>query len=149
MRKYAITILRITLGLVFLWFGALKLFGVSPVAHLVSQTYFFINLDLFMIVLGVWEVVIGAGLILNKGLKFIIPLLWLQMAGTFFSAVLTPRLFFDHGNILILSMNGEFLLKNLVLVAASIVIYIEALTPGQPPAVDEGENISPKGRGEF
>lgn len=123
--KKSIDILRITLGIVFLWFGALKLFGVSPVAELVGQSYHFLDLKTSMMVLGVWEVIIGLGLLFKFQLKFIIPLLWLQMAGTFFSAILAPSLFFASGNPLLLTMNGEFLVKNLVLATASFVIYNE------------------------
>jgi putative oxidoreductase len=123
MRLDSIKILRICLGIVFLWFGALKLFGVSPVTQLIAETYSFLDPKMFLVVLGVWEVVIGLGLLFNFGLKWIIPLLWLQMAGTFFSAVLNPSLFFIKGNILEPTYNGEFLIKNLVLVAGSLVIW--------------------------
>lgn len=123
MKNKSIAILRITLGIVFLWFGLLKLFGVSPVVSLIAHTYSFLPTMQFVFFLGIWEVVIGVGLLLNKGLKIIIPLLWLQMLGTLSSALFNPSLFYTHQNIFALSMEGEFLAKNLVLIAASLVIF--------------------------
>jgi uncharacterized membrane protein YkgB len=123
LKKYGVTVLRISLGIVFLWFGTLKILGISPVAELVAETYTFSNPVIFLQVLGVFEVIIGLGLIFKVALRFIIVIFWIQMAGTFFSALLTPSMFFTNGNIFELTMNGEFLLKNLVLVAASFIIY--------------------------
>ena len=120
MRACAIPTLRVTLGLVFLWFGALKVFGVSPVADLITSTYSFFP-PLFVMVLGIWEVAVGFGLIFRFALRSILALLWLQMAGTFASLVLNPTLFF-HGNIFLLTTEGEFVVKNIVLVAASLVV---------------------------
>ncbi len=122
LRIHGKDILRIALGIVFLWFGILKLIGQSPVEDLIASTYSFLPLTPFMIVLGIWEVIIGLGLLANKFLRVILPLMWLQMSGTFFSVVLLPGMFFLHSNPLLLTTEGEFIIKNLVLVAASFVL---------------------------
>ncbi len=121
MQRYGLTLLRISLGIVFLWFGALKIFGVSPVVSIISRTYFFFPTDTFVMILGVWEAIIGLGLIFKIALRWTLGLLWLQMAGTFVALVLDPTLFFN-GNVLLLTTEGEFVVKNLVLVTAAIVI---------------------------
>ena len=121
MRKWGIPILRVMLGIVFLWFGALKIFGVTPVTDLVGQTYSFFPVTEFLVFLGVWEVVIGIGLILKIFLRSVLAILWLQMLGTFIASILEPSMFFN-GNIFLLTIEGEFLVKNLVLVASGIVI---------------------------
>ena len=121
MRKWGIPVLRVALGIVFLWFGALKIFGVTPVADLVGQTYSFFPVTEFLVFLGVWEVVIGIGLILKIFLRSVLAILWLQMLGTFIASILEPSMFFN-GNIFLLTIEGEFLVKNLVLVASGIVI---------------------------
>ena len=121
MRKWGIPVLRVALGIVFLWFGALKIFGVTPVADLVGQTYSFFPVTEFLVFLGVWEVVIGIGLILKIFLRSVLAMLWLQMLGTFIASILEPSMFFN-GNIFLLTIEGEFLVKNLVLVASGIVI---------------------------
>src|SRR5689334_2705642 len=56
LRRWSITALRLALGSVFLWFGALKLFGSSPVAALIRETYSFLPVNIFVLVLGVWEI---------------------------------------------------------------------------------------------
>lgn len=135
MRIWGIPLLRISLGIVFLWFGALKIFGVSPVADLISQTYSFFPTHAFMLALGVWEVLIGIGLISNIALRTTLFLLWLQMAGTFAAFVMNPELFFQHGNPLILTTEGEFVIKNLVLVSAGIAVGGHSLEPSPKSVV--------------
>ncbi len=122
MHLWAPDILRIALGLVFFWFGCLKLAGISPAAPLVAATYSFLPLDIFLLVLGVWEVAIGLGLLLSRCLRSTLVLLWLQMLGTLFALVLNPTIFFIGGNFFALSLQGEFVIKNLVLLASSLVV---------------------------
>ena len=122
MRRWGIPVLRVVLGIVFVWFGALKLFGVSPVGPLIQEAYGFLPYHQFVLGLGVGEILIGLGLIGKVYLRATLALLWLQMLGTFMALVLAPWYFFTHGNILLLTMAGEFVIKNLVLVAAGIVI---------------------------
>jgi uncharacterized membrane protein YphA (DoxX/SURF4 family) len=122
MHQWGIPVLRVALGVVFLWFGLLKIFGVSPMAKLIETSYSFLPEPLFIIFLGIWEAVIGLGLIFKIKLRLTIALLWLQMAGIFVAPILSPSMFFVHGNFLILTSDGEFVIKNLVLVASSIVI---------------------------
>ena len=82
MQKWSIPILRVSLAIVFIWFGALKVFGISPVASLVRDTYFFFPEPAFLILLGLWEITIGVGLLFKVVLRVTLFLLWLQMAGT-------------------------------------------------------------------
>lgn len=121
MHHWAIPTLRITLGIVFVWFGVLKLAQVSPAASIMAATYWFFPLDIFMPVLGVWECLIGIGLLAKHGLRFALALLWLQMFGILIALFLYPPMFFI-GNIFILTFEGEFVIKNVVLIAASLVV---------------------------
>lgn len=122
MQKYGVDLLRISLGIVFFWFGALKIAGQSPVEYLIAQTYSFLPAKEFIIFLGVWEIIIGIGLLFKVSLKLTLILLWLQMAGTFLAPFLNPALFFKDSNPLLLTTEGEFVVKNLVLVASGVVI---------------------------
>lgn len=122
MRQWGILLLRVALGIVFLWFGALKIFQLSPVADLIGATYPFLPEPDFLIFLGVWEAAIGIGLIMKLNLRFTLALLWLQMAGTIVALGLAPNLFFQNNNIFLLTTEGEFVVKNLVLIAAGLVI---------------------------
>ncbi len=122
MHQWGIPLLRTALGIVYLWFGVLKLIGQTPVTDLISQTYTFFPTQEFIMVLGVWEILIGAGLLCKKFLRITLGLLWLQMLGTFVSIVLSPSLFYNDSNILLLTMQGEFIIKNIVLTASGLVI---------------------------
>ena len=122
MHRYGVPLLRVALGIVFLWFGALKIFGVSPVGPMIAATYSVFPYHAFMLVLGIWEVVIGFGLLYKIALRATLALLWLQMAGTLLAVLLAPHLFFHGKNIFLLTTEGEFVIKNLVLIAAGVVI---------------------------
>jgi putative oxidoreductase len=122
LRRVALPALRISLGIVFLWFGALKLAGVTPVYDLIHATYSFLPTGPFVTILALWEMVIGIGLLTNKMMRTTLVLLWLQMAGTLAAPFLAPYLFIMHNNPLLLTTDGEFVVKNLVLIAASIAV---------------------------
>lgn len=122
MEAYGTTLLRIALGLVFLWFGALKVVDRSPVADLVADTVYWVPPSFFVRFLGAWEMVVGLGLLLAVALRITLFLFWAQMAGTFLVLVIHPGLSFQSDNPLLLTMTGEFVIKNLVLIAAGLVI---------------------------
>lgn len=65
MRRYGIRALRVSLGLVFVWFGALKLLGVSPVERLVAETVYWLPREHVVLLLGASELAIGLGLLLG------------------------------------------------------------------------------------
>jgi uncharacterized membrane protein YkgB len=122
MQAHGIRALRIAVGTVFVWFGALKGLGLSPVGDLVAGTVYWVNPQIFVPLLGMWEVVVGVGLLLGVAMRIVLLLFWLQMAGTLLVLLLRPELAFQSGNPLLLTMTGEFVIKNLVLIAAGLVI---------------------------
>jgi len=122
LRRAAIPMLRVSLGLVFVWFGALKVFDVSPVADLVARTVYWVNPDLFVTVLGFFEVFVGVMLLFGLALRLTLALFTLQMVGTFVTFLVLPEVTFRHGNPLLLTVEGEFVVKNLVLISAALVV---------------------------
>jgi len=122
MANYGLLILRISLGIVFLWFGLLKFFkGLSPAEDLVRNTVYFINPDVFIPILAAWESLIGIGLITGKFLRLTILLLFLQMPGTALPLLILPEkvwTVFPFG----LTLEGQYIVKNLVLIGAGLVI---------------------------
>ena len=122
MTAHGAQLLRVALGVTFVWFGALKVAGLSPVADLVAQTVYWLPPAFFVPFLGWWEIVVGLGLLFGVALRLVLLLFWLQMAGTFLVLVLRPELAFQSGNPLLLTVIGEFVVKNLVLIAAGLVI---------------------------
>ena len=122
LRRAAIPMLRVSLGLVFVWFGALKVFDVSPVADLVARTVYWVDPDLFVTVLGFFEVFVGVMLLFGWALRLTLALFTLQMVGTFLTFLVLPEVTFRHGNPLLLTVEGEFVVKNLVLISAALVV---------------------------
>jgi uncharacterized membrane protein YkgB len=122
LREHALTVLRIALAVVFIWFGALKVIDRSPVYDLVADTVFFLPGSFVVPAFGVLEIAIGAGLLLGVGLRVVLLLLFLQMAGTFLVFVTQPGESFQDGNPLLLTTTGEFVLKNVVLIAAGLAV---------------------------
>ena len=122
MAQNGLRLMRISLGVVFFWFGALKLMpGLSPAEELVRSTIFFINPDLFLPVLAIWEMAIGIGFLFGWQMRATLILLFLQMPGTMLPLLVMPDAVwaqFPHG----LTMEGQYIVKNLVLVAAGIVL---------------------------
>jgi putative oxidoreductase len=121
-QRHSMGMLRAALGIVFLWFGVLKLAGASPVGELVARTLFVLPMRPAIVVLGVVETCIGISLLSGRAVRAALPVLLVQMCGTFLALVMAPELSFQHGNPLLLSTVGEFVIKNLVLISAGIAL---------------------------
>ena len=121
MDRFGTPIMRLAIGIVFVWFGTLKVLGVSPAADLVAATVFFVPPELFVPVLGVWEVLIGLSFLYRPLVRLGILLLFLQLPGTFLPIVLLPGVVFTtfpYG----LTVEGQYIIKNLVIIGAALVI---------------------------
>lgn len=125
--RHSIPILRVSLGIVFFWFGALKLFpGLSPAQDLASRTISTLTLgmvgpSLSIPVLAVWEVLIGLGLLSGRLMRATLLLLAVQMVGTVLPIAFFPGEVFTRPPYAP-TLEGQYIIKNLVLVAAAMVI---------------------------
>ena len=122
MSKWGVTLLRYSLGIIYIWFGALKPLGLSPAQELVENTvYWFENPKTFVPILGIWEVIIGITMIIKPLIRISIILLFIQMPGTFLPLVLFPEVCvtnFPFG----LTLEGQYLVKNLIIISAALVV---------------------------
>ena len=127
MARHGPRLLRISLGIVFLWFGALKFFpGLSPAQDLAGRTIEVLTLGivkpkLSLPVLAAWECIIGIGLITGMWMRATILLLMLQMIGTLTPVVLFPGEVFLKPTYAP-TLEGQYIIKNLVLMSAAIVL---------------------------
>ncbi len=121
LRRHSPIALRLALGIVFVWFGALKLAGVSPVNELVQSTVWWLPAGMSVLVLGVVEIAIGIGLVFRLVPRLVLLLFTHQMLGTFLAFFVVPGQMFE-GNLLRLTVLGEFVVKNLVLLAAGLSV---------------------------
>jgi len=127
MASYGITLLRLSVGVVFLWFGLLKFLpGLSPAEYLATRTMQVLSFGLVppreaLLILAVWECTVGLGLILGIFLRATLFLLWLQMAGTITPMVIFPEEVFSHFPYAP-TLEGQYIIKNSVLMSAGIVV---------------------------
>lgn len=127
MEKIGIPLMRVSIGIIFFWFGALKFFdGMSPAQTLAIETINLMTFGLFtekVIIYGLasWEVLIGIGMLFNLFIKQTIILLFLQMAGTFMPVFLFPGEVFNIFPYS-LTLEGQYIVKNLVVISGAIII---------------------------
>jgi uncharacterized membrane protein YphA (DoxX/SURF4 family) len=127
MADHGLTLLRIALGVVFFWFGVLKFFpGASPAEELAGQTIERLTLGAVpaataLPILAVWEVAIGIGLFIGRGMRITLLLLFVQMLGTITPLFLFPTETFTTFPIAP-TLEGQYIIKNVVIVAAAIVL---------------------------
>jgi uncharacterized membrane protein YphA (DoxX/SURF4 family) len=127
MADHGLTLLRLALGIVFFWFGALKFFpNLSPAETLAGRTietltFGAIPQETAVLILAVWEVAIGVGLIAGRWMRVVLALLFVQMLGT-----ITPLFLFPSETFTIFpiapTLEGQYIIKNIVLVSAAIVL---------------------------
>lgn len=91
MKHYGLILLRYSLGIIFIWFGILKPFGISPAQELVEKTVYWVNPIWFVPFLGWWEVLIGVCLLYKPIIRLGILLMGIQMIGTFLPLILLPE----------------------------------------------------------
>jgi diguanylate cyclase (GGDEF)-like protein len=122
--KYGVTISRISLGLVFFWFGMLKTFGFAPpeIKDLVIKIIYLVPKEYAIQFLGVAEVLIGIALLFRIAQRLTMVVFFGHMMGTFLVLVLRPELSFQPGNPFLLTTTGEFVIKNIVLLATGVVV---------------------------
>lgn len=127
MAKHGVTLLRWSIGVIFVWFGALKLVpGLSPADDIATETAMALTFGLFsedfvQIGLALLEIAIGVGLILGRFLRLTLLLLFGQMAGTLTPLFLFPEQIWTDFPF-VLTLEGQYIVKNAVLISAGIVI---------------------------
>jgi putative oxidoreductase len=126
LRRRSLPTMRILMGVLFLWFGGLKVAGLSPVSDLVAGTLPWVDPELVVPVLGAVEVLLGCALVTGVALRLALSVLAAHLAGTFLTFVMLPAWMFRDHNPLLLTADGEFVAKNLVLVSAAIVLITHA-----------------------
>lgn len=126
LQPFTLPALRMLLGLLFVWFGALKVTGSSPVEGLVSGTLPWVSPAVSVVGLGAVELALGASLLLGLWLRLVLPVLVAHLAGTFLTFVMLPQLMVSGQNPLLLTESGEFVVKNLVLISGALVLMTHA-----------------------
>jgi len=119
--RHVLFLSRLSLATVFFWFGILKVANVSPVVNLLRASIPFLATTPYLEILGVAEMVIGVGLLVNRLANQAVALMILHLLGTLSLLVIAPRLIFAP-TFPVLTLDGEFVLKNVVLITSALVI---------------------------
>lgn len=124
----AIGIMRISIGIIYFWFGVLKFFhGYSPAEALAIKTIHVLTFGIIsdqysIILLAVWECLVGVMLIAGKMVKIALVLLFVHMICTFIPLFLFPRDSFKYAPYG-LSLLGQYIIKNIVIIASALVVW--------------------------
>jgi uncharacterized membrane protein YkgB len=117
----AIWLLRISLAGVFFWFGMLKVAGSSPVVELLRNSFGFLASAPYLQLLGAGEVLIALGLLVPRFSRAAAAMMVMHLLCTLSLVFISPSLAFAP-SFPILTMQGEFLAKNLVLISAGLAL---------------------------
>ncbi len=123
-RRISVPVARFGLFVVFFWFGALKVIGLSPASGLVQalfeQTISFVSFDAFLILFGLFECLIGILFLMRGFERVVIPLLFIHMVTTFMPLFLLPSE--TWSSFMVPTLEGQYIIKNLVIIAAAVGI---------------------------
>ncbi len=129
LNRYSVGFLRVSLGLVFLAFGVLKFFpGLSPAEDIAAATidrltFGLIGGETAVLMTAVLETFIGLTLVTGKFVRLGLVVLAGAFVGIVSPLVLFTDELFPHGP----SLMGQYVLKDIVLVAAALVVAAGAL----------------------
>jgi uncharacterized membrane protein YphA (DoxX/SURF4 family) len=149
MARHGVPLLRISLGIVFLWFGALKFIpGLSSAQDLAARTIErlsggLVGPSVSVPVLAAWECLIGLGLLSGAFLRAVLLMLAVQMLGTLTPLVLFPGEVFTHVPYAP-TLEGQYIIKNAVLISAASVLGATVRGGGlvaDPEALEEAEQL--------
>jgi uncharacterized membrane protein YkgB len=120
--RHAANALRASLAVVLAWIGALKFVDPKPVVGLLEASFWFLASDAFVYLLGAVELAVAALLVAGAAQRWVGLVLMGLFSGTLAIFVVAPSVSYGPGGFPLLSLAGEFLLKDLVLFAASFAL---------------------------
>ncbi|MFI8371022.1 hypothetical protein [Streptomyces sp. NPDC085466] len=134
-RPYSDAALRVSVGVVFAWFGVLKFLpGVSPAEDIATRcmavlSFGLVPADVTRPLLACMETGIGVGLITGWLLRTVLTVFFVHMAGVFAALLIAPDVVWTDGSPLIPTMEGQYIIKNIVLVAACLTVATRLPSP--------------------
>lgn len=137
-QRYSITLLRYSFAIIYFWFGWLKLLGISPADELVYRSTEWLNIPHFIIILALWEIMIGIFFAIKKLNKIALLMFFLKVPGTFLPLFTNPEQCFisiPFG----LTLEGQYIFKNLIMVSAALVL-VATLNSGKKVLSELGKN---------
>jgi len=123
-RRLAEPLSRIGLFVVFFWFGALKVIGLSPASPLVQElfenTIPIMPFSIFIILFGLLEMLIGLMFLIRGAERAVIPILFFHMTTTIMPLFLLTSV--TWSGFMVPTLEGQYIIKNILIIAAAIGI---------------------------
>ncbi|MBX3364047.1 MAG: hypothetical protein KF866_04710 [Phycisphaeraceae bacterium] len=121
MHRHGHRVERLGLGVVFMWFGMLKILGQESATSIIAKTVYIGSPSVMVPALGVWEVLIGVCLMHRPLLRAGIALLMIRLPGTLLALAFRYDECFS-GSVLTPTVQGQYLLKDAALLGAALVL---------------------------
>ncbi len=125
MDAWGLTFVKVSFAIIFVWFGILKPLGLSTAIPLVEATVAWLPAlepKQWVALIGWWEVTIGLLFLFRTTTRIAIALLFLQMVGTFMPMFFLPEVVYQNGNVLLPTMEGQYIIKNVMIISAALVV---------------------------
>jgi uncharacterized membrane protein YkgB len=123
-RHISIPLARVSLFVIYFWFGILKVLGLSPASGLVyalhAQTIPFVPFYAFYVAFALFECLIGILFLIKGAERIVIPLLLIHLFTTILPLVFLPGMVWQMW--FVPTMEGQYIIKNLALITAAIAI---------------------------
>ncbi|MDN5107384.1 DoxX family membrane protein [Aliarcobacter butzleri] len=123
-----IKLMRLSLGIIFVWYGMLKFFPtLSPAEDLAIKTidimfFHLIDGSLSIKLLAILEVAIGIGFLSGYYTKLVTIIFLGHMLCTFAPLFILPELSFTHAPYAF-TLVGQYIVKNIVFILVGVMIY--------------------------
>lgn len=123
-----IKLMRLSLGIIFVWYGMLKFFPtLSPAEDLAIKTidimfFHLIDGSLSIKLLAILEVAIGIGFLSGYYTKLVTIIFLGHMLCTFVPLFILPELSFTHSSYAF-TLVGQYIVKNIVFILVGVMIY--------------------------
>ena len=118
---------RAMIAIVYIWFGSLKIFGVSPAEGLVTKLFDitlspFMSIQQFLFLLGLAESAIGLLWLFPRISKWAFWIMMVHLFTTFLPVLFLPNETWQ--SFFALTLTGQYIIKNVVLCSAAWFIYV-------------------------
>lgn len=132
---------RIALFVIYAWFGALKVVGLSPasamVEALLARTMPFFPFDIFIVLFGLFEILIGLLFFFPRLHKLALALFAFHILTTTIPLILMPSYIWTDP--FTPTLEGQYIIKNLALLACAVFIAASRPRSSSPAGLD-GQN---------
>ena len=124
LNQASVLLSRIALFIIYFWFGLLKVIGQSPasemVHHLMDKTMPFMPFGLFIVLFGLFEMLIGFLFLVPNTEKWALILFGIHMVTTILPLFIMSEVW---SHMFVPTLEGQYIVKNIALIACAVTIW--------------------------